>query len=342
MLMNKPKEPSNHRTIERVLSGMRPTGRLHLGNYHGALQNWVKLQNDYECLFFVADWHCLTTDYADPKDIRGNAENMLIDWLACGLDPKKCTFFVQSWLKVHAELHLLLSMMTPLSWLERVPSYKEIRQQLTDRDLSTYGFLGYPMLMTADIIAYNANRVPVGEDQVAHIELSREVVRRFNFLYKKEVFVEPKPLLTQTPKVPGLDGRKMSKSYNNCIYIYDTKEEVRKKIMPAITDPARKRREDPGHPEVCIIHDYHKLYSSAEVCAWCEDGCRTAKIGCVDCKKKLLEGMDAFWDPIREKRAEIAKHPEQVWEIAKSGSEVAKILAETTMEKVREVMHLKY
>lgn len=326
----------------RVLSGMRSTGRLHLGNFHGALQNWVKLQDGNECFFFVADWHSLTTDYADTAQLKKNAEEMIIDWLACGIDPKKSTLFIQSWLPEHAELHLLLSMITPISWLERVPSYKEIRAQLSERDLSTYGFLGYPNLQTADIVIYNANKVPVGEDQVAHIELSREIVRRFNFIYKKDVLVEPKPLLTPTPKVPGLDGRKMSKSYNNCVYISDTKEEVRKKIMPAVTDPARKRREDPGNPDVCIIHDYHRLYSPPDVVEWSVKGCRTAAIGCVDCKKKLLEHMDVFWDPIRERRAELAKHPKNVWDIVKDGTDKARKTAQATMEKVREAMKLNY
>jgi len=331
-----------NKTTTRVLSGMRPSGLLHLGNFHGALQNWVKLQDEHECFYFVADWHTLTTHYADLTELKPWVENILIDWLACCLDPKKSTFFIQSWVLEHAELHLLLSMMTPISWLERVPSYKEIRTQLSDRDLSTYGFLGYPMLQTADIVIYDANKVPVGEDQVAHIELSREVVRRFNFLYKKDVLKEPHPLLTHTPKVPGLDGRKMSKSYDNCIYISDTKEVVHKKIMPAVTDPARKRRADPGHPEVCIIHDYHKLYSSPDVVKWCEDGCRSAAIGCVDCKKKLLEYMDTFWDPIRERRVEIAKHPKNVWEIAREGTGHASKIAKGTMEKVREAMKISY
>ena len=326
----------------KILSGMRPTGKLHIGNFHGALQNWVGLQGQYDCCFFVADWHSLTTDYTDPSELKKNVEEMLIDWLACGLDPKKATLFIQSWILEHAELHLLLSMITPISWLERVPSYKELRSELSGRDLSTYGFLGYPMLQTADIVIYGASKVPVGEDQVAHIELSREVVRRFNFLYKQDVLTEPQPLLTPTPKVPGLDRRKMSKSYNNCIYISDTKEEVHKKIMPAVTDPARIRRTDPGHPEIGIIHDYHKLYSPPEVCKWCEDGCRTAQIGCVDCKKKLLEYMDAFWDPIRTRRAEIAKHPKKVWEMAREGTERAKKLTQETMEKVREAMKISY
>ncbi|MBI2092288.1 MAG: tryptophan--tRNA ligase [Deltaproteobacteria bacterium] len=326
----------------RILSGMRSTGKLHLGNFHGALENWIKLQNEYDCFFFVADWHSLTTDYANTANLKLFAEEMLIDWLACGIDPKKATLFIQSWILEHAELHLLLSMMTPISWLERVPSYKDIKAELSDRDLSTYGFLGYPMLQTADIVIYDAKKVPVGEDQIAHIELSREVVRRFNFLYKGEILIEPQPLLTKTPKVPGLDRRKMSKSYNNCIYISDTKEEVHKKIMPAVTDPSRKRRTDPGNPDVCIIHDYHRIYSPPEVVEWSVQGCRTAAIGCVDCKKKLLEYMDIFWEPVRERRRELAKSPKKVWEIAKEGTEDAKKTAKATMERVREAMKLRY
>lgn len=327
---------------QRVLSGMRPSGPLHLGNYHGALQNWVKLQDEYECFYFIADWHTLTTHYADLTELKPWVESILIDWLACGLDPKKATFFIQSWVPEHAELHLLLSMMTPISWLERVPSYKEIRKEMSDRDLSTYGFLGYPMLQTADIVIYDANKVPVGEDQVAHIELSREVVRRFNFLYKKEVLKEPLPLLTHAPKVTGLDARKMSKSYNNCIYISDTKEAVHKKIMPAVTDPQRKRRNDPGNPDICLIFDLHKLYTPEAERSELAHGCRTAGIGCVDCKKCLLKNMDAFWDPIREKRVEIAKHPKRVWDIAREGTLHAQKVARVTMERVREAMKINY
>ena len=321
---------------------MRPSGLLHLGNYHGALQNWIALQDKYECFYFVADWHTLTTHYADLAELKPWVENILIDWLACGLDPKRSDFFIQSWVKEHAELHLLLSMMTPISWLERVPSYKEIRAQMSERDLSTYGFLGYPELQTADIVIYGADRVPVGEDQVAHIELSREIVRRFNFLYKKDVLVEPKPLLTSTPKVPGLDGRKMSKSYNNCIYISDTKEAVHKKIMPAVTDPQRMRRTDPGNPDVCLIFDYHKLYTPDAERNEMAKGCRTAGIGCVDCKKCLLKNMDAFWDPIRARRSEISAKPELVWDIARDGTQRAKKVAKETMEKVREAMKVNY
>jgi tryptophanyl-tRNA synthetase len=326
----------------RILSGMRSTGRLHLGNFHGALENWIKLQKDHECFFFVADWHSLTTHYDDTSNMRSIVEGVLVDWLACGLDPKNATLFIQSWILEHAELHLLLSMITPISWLERVPSYKEIRAQLSAKDLSTYGFLGYPLLQTADIVIYDANKVPVGEDQVAHIELSREIVRRFNFLYKKDVLIEPQPLLTSTPKVPGLDNRKMSKSYNNCIYISDTKEEVHKKIMPAVTDPARMRRTDKGNPDVCLIFDYHKIYTNEAERAELSKGCRSAGIGCVDCKKSLLKNMDAFWDPIREKRVEIAKHPKKVWEVASDGTLRAQKVAKETMAKVREAMKISY
>lgn len=321
---------------------MRPSGCLHIGHYHGALQNWIKLQHDHDCFFFVADWHSLTTEYADPSKIKEWSEGMLIDWLACGIDPKHATIFVQSWILEHAELFLLLAMSTPISWLERVPSYKDTKEQLTNRDLSTYGFLGYPMLQTADIVMYDAGYVPVGEDQVTHIELSREIVRRFNFLYKKNVLVEPKPLLTAASKVPGLDGRKMSKSYDNCIYISDSKETAHKKIMPAVTDPARKRRTDPGNPGVCLIFDLHKLYTPEGERWEIDHGCRTAGIGCVDCKKTLLKYMDAFWDPIRERRNELAKHPKKVWEMAKEGTLHAQKTAKVTMERVREAMKINY
>jgi len=321
---------------------MRSTGKLHFGNFHGALQNWLTLQHNFKCYFFVADWHCLTTDYADPKGLRENVESMLVDWLACGLDPEKSTLFIQSWVPEHAELHLLLSMITPLSWLERVPTYKEMRDQLTNKDLSTYGFLGYPALQTADIVLYDADKVPVGEDQVAHIELSREIVRRFNFIYKKDVLVEPKAILTPTPKVPGLDGRKMSKSYNNCIYISDTKEAAHKKIMPAVTDPQRMRRTDAGNPDVCLVYDYHKLYSPQSDRDTVNTECRRAGIGCVDCKKMLLKNMDAFWDPIRERRVEIAKDSDKIWDIAREGSKRARETANVTLDRVRKAMSLKY
>lgn len=323
---------------KRVLSGTRPTGPLHLGNYHGAIKNWVDIQDKYDCYFFIADWHALTTEYAAPQGVGGWTHEVILDWLSAGLDPKKATLFIQSKILEHAELHLLLSMITPLGWLNRVPSYKEIREQLGDRDLSSYGFLGYPLLQSADIVMYLASFVPVGEDQVAHVELTREIVRRFNFLYKNDILVEPEPLLTPTPKVPGLDGRKMSKSYNNCIYMKDDVETVAKKIMPAITDPARMKRADPGNPDVCIIHDYHKLYSPRDIIKWCEEGCRSAGIGCVDCKKKLLGYMNEYWEPIRSKRNELVKKPKYIKDIMEDGCKRARVAAEETMGKVRSVM----
>ncbi len=325
-----------------VLSGMRPTGRLHLGHYHGVIKNWIDLQEKYDAFYFVADWHALTTEYATPGDIKESVYEMALDWLSAGIDPKKSTVFIQSRLLEHAELHLLLSMITPLGWLNRVPSYKEMREQLKEKDLSTYGFLGYPLLQTADIIMYMASFVPVGEDQVAHVELSREVVRRFNHLYKKNVLVEPKALLTKVPKVPGLDQRKMSKSYGNCIFMSDDAETMTKKIMPAVTDPQRQRRSDPGDPDVCIIHDYHKLYSTPEDVEWCESGCRSAEIGCVDCKKKLVAAMNDYWEPIRDRRRELEKRPSDVWDVMNDGSKKAEVVAKRTMEEVRKAMKIDY
>lgn len=325
---------------ERVLSGMRPTGPLHLGHYHGVLKNWVELQEKYNCYYFAADWHALTTEYAEPENITKWTFEMLLDWLSVGIDPKKSVIFIQSRILEHAELYLLLSMIVPLGWLNRVPSYKEMRKQLPDKDLSTYGFLGYPLLQTADIVIYNAAYVPVGEDQVTHIELAREVVRRWNGMYKTDVLLEPKALLTHLPKVPGLDRRKMSKSYNNCIFMSDDAKTVEKKIMPAVTDPQRKRRTDAGDPDVCIIHDYHRLYSPKDVVGWCERGCRSAEIGCVDCKKSLLEFMNKFWEPIRERRASFALMPDDIWDIAYEGTKKARSVAEKVMEDVRKAMKI--
>jgi len=325
-----------------VLSGMRPTGRLHLGHYHGVIKNWIDLQEKYDAFYFVADWHALTTEYATPGDIKDSVYEMALDWLSAGIDPKKSTVFIQSRILEHAELHLLLSMITPLGWLNRVPSYKEMREQLKEKDLSTYGFLGYPLLQTADIIMYMASFVPVGEDQVAHVELSREVVRRFNHLYKKDVLVEPKALLTKAPKVPGLDRRKMSKSYGNCIFMSDDADTMTKKIMPAVTDPQRQRRSDPGDPDVCIIHDYHKLYSKAEDVEWCESGCRSAEIGCVDCKKKLVVAMNDYWEPIRGRRRDLEKRPDDVWDVMNDGTQKAEKVAKVTMERVRKAMKIDY
>lgn len=324
----------------RCVSGMRPTGPLHLGNYFGALRHWVELQRQYECLFFIADWHSLTTEYADPGKVGGYRQEVLLDWLAAGLDPDQCTMFVQSEVPEHAELHLLLSMITPLGWLTRVPSYKELQEELSAKDLNMYGFLGYPLLQTADVLLYKGERVPVGEDQVSHIELAREVVRRFHHLYKTKLFPEPQPLLTSSPKVPGLDKRKMSKSYNNCIYLSDSAEAIQKKIMPAVTDPARKRRQDPGNPDVCLIYDYRKLFCTPESNAFVDLECRRAGIGCVDDKKMLLIDMEHLLGPIRERRAAWAAKPDDLRQILDAGRDRARRLAQGTLAEVRHAMGL--
>lgn len=319
---------------------MRPTGPLHLGNYFGALRNWVGLQSEYDCFFEIADWHCLTTDYADPRAIRSNCQEVLLDWLAAGLNPDQCTIFIQSSVPEHAELHLLLSMITPLGWLERVPTYKEMKEQLTTKDLNMYGFLGYPVLQSADILLYKPQHVPVGEDQVSHLELTRELVRRFHHLYRREIFPEPQPLLTQSPRVPGLDRRKMSKSYDNAIYLKDSAEEVRKKIMPAITDPARKRRQDPGNPDVCLIYDYHKLFSPAATQAMVDRECRCAGIGCVDDKQIILQNMEGVLAGLRERRAAWAQRPKDLAAILAAGQQRASRVAGGTLREVREAMGL--
>ncbi|MGH9452567.1 MAG: tryptophan--tRNA ligase [Terriglobia bacterium] len=324
---------------DRILSGMRPTGKLHLGNFEGALQNWVKLQDTYESYHFVADWHMLTTDYARVDGLQQNILEMVTDWLAAGLDPTKCVFFVQSRLPEHAELHLLFSMITPLGWLERVPTYKEQLENIHDRDIHTYGFLGYPVLQAADILIYKANGVPVGEDQVPHVELTREIARRFNSHYGN-VFPEPQALLTPSPRVPGTDGRKMSKSYNNAIYLSDPPEAVAKKVMVMVTDPARKRRTDKGNPDVCPVFDLHKIYSLPAVIDRVNRECRTAEIGCVDCKKLLIEGLNRSLEPMRERRREFEKHPDRVWEILDDGTRKARVVAQATMVEVRSAMHL--
>ncbi len=326
---------------KRILSGMRPTGRLHLGNLHGALENWIQLQSQYDCFFFIADWHALTTDYASTAAIRGNTWDMVLDWLAAGLDPEQCTLFLQSDVKEHAELYLLLGMLTPLSWLERNPTYKEQQQQLTSKDLSTYGFLGYPVLQAADIIIYRANGVPVGKDQLPHIELTREIARRFNYLYEKEVFPVPDPLLTEIPVLPGTDGRKMSKSYGNCLYITDPEEELIQKIRNMMTDPQRARRSDPGNPEVSPVFAYHKLYTPADKVAEIAEGCRTAGIGCVDCKKILIENVLRKLRPIRERREALENKMDQVYEVIRAGTEKARREAATTMEQARQAIGLK-
>ncbi len=322
----------------RVLSGMRPTGKLHLGNLHGALDNWLKLQEECECFFFIADWHALTTDYATPEKIRENTWDIILDWLSVGLDPEKSTLFIQSEIQEHAELYLLLGMITPVPWLERNPTYKEQQQQLSNKDLSTYGFLGYPVLQAADIIIYRANGVPVGKDQLPHIELTREIVRRFNHLYRSDIFPEPQALLTEFPILPGIDGKKMSKSYNNCIYITEPGDSVRKKIMTMVTDTQRKRRSDPGNPDVCPVFDLHKIYSSEENRGEITDGCTTASIGCVDCKKILLENLNKVLEPIREKRKLYEKNMDNIKSIMQEGIKRARKEASKTMEMVREAM----
>jgi tryptophanyl-tRNA synthetase len=325
----------------RILSGMRPTGPLHLGNYMGALDNWVGLQDRYQCFFAVVDWHSLTTDYASPGEVRENVIEVATDWLAAGLDPKRSTLFVQSLVPQHAELHLLLSMIVPVPWLERVPSYKEQQQNLGDKDLSTYGFLGYPLLQTADIIVYKADAVPVGEDQAPHIELAREIVRRFNNLYG-EVFPEPQTLLTEAKRIPGTDGRKMSKSYGNAIYLRDDPETVRQKLRPMVTDPARKRRTDPGDPDICPVFDLHRAFSPEATREWAAAGCRSASIGCLDCKAKLAEHMLERLAGIHARRPELAARPDTVWDILLEGSKQARSVAEATMEEVRSAMKIRY
>ncbi|HEY6466789.1 MAG TPA: hypothetical protein VIY69_12400 [Candidatus Acidoferrales bacterium] len=393
---------------KRVLSGMRPTGRLHLGHFFGALSNWLKLQEEYDCFFFVADWHALTTHYEDTSSVAESTLQIGMDWLSVGLDPEKSTLFIQSRVLEHAELHLLLSMITPLSWLERVPTYKEQIENLKDRDLGTYGFLGYPLLQTADIVMYGDPRqdllVPVGEDQVPHVELSREVVRRFNanfglsisaglfedkialahFLERnphikrepseaydasfmravhvaamsdahesgvdnflqamgdyrkyfnyKGVLQEPGYLLTETPRLPGLDGRRMAKSYGNAIWLTDPPEEIRAKVRNMMTDPQRQRRTDPGRPEICPVFAWHKLFSSPETIAWSDQGCRTAGIGCVQCKAAMADNLVKWIEPIQARRKELESRPQKVWDILDAGSKMARKTAESTMEKVR-------
>ncbi|MBK9595041.1 MAG: tryptophan--tRNA ligase [Rhodocyclales bacterium] len=396
---------------ERVLSGMRPTGRLHLGHYHGVLKNWVKLQNEYPCLFFVADWHALTTAYDEPGTIENNAWEMVIDWLAAGVDPAQATLFIQSRVPEHAELHLLLSMMTPLGWLERVPTYKDQQEKLEHKDLSTYGFLGYPLLQSADILIYRANRVPVGEDQVPHIEFSREIARRFNHLYGREpdfeekaraavkklgakraklydelrtrfqqegdhqalerghalleeaqnlsmgdrerlfgylegeakmILVEPDALLTEAARMPGLDGQKMSKSYNNTIALRESADSVTKKIRTMQTDPARVRRTDPGDPERCPVWQFHLVYSDESTKQWVQQGCRSAGIGCIECKQPVIDAVLKEQEPMHERAQAYIDDPTLVRNIIADGCERARKLANETMRDVREAVGLNY
>lgn len=321
-------------TKKRILSGMRPTGPLHLGNLHGALENWVNMQDAYECYFFIADWHALTSDYETPKGIRPYVRELMLDWLAAGLSPERSTLFVQSLIKEHAELFLLLSMITPVPWLERNPTYKDQIVQLSNKDLSTFGFLGYPVLQAADIIIYRAHGVPVGVDQVPHVEITREIARRFNFLYGN-VFPEPEAILTPTPKILGFDRRKMSKSYGNAIFLSDPPDQIQAKVMKMITDPDRKLKTDPGNPAICNVFDHHKLYSPAEMIADVAERCPKATIGCVECKKMMAANLAAFLAPIREKRAYYQDRPELVEQMIVAGSDKARAVARQTMDAVR-------
>jgi len=315
---------------------MRPTGKLHLGNLHGALGNWVELQNSgkYDCFYFVADWHALTSEYSTTENIKDNTINMLIDWLSVGLDPQKSTLFVQSAIKEHAELFLLLSMITPLPWLERNPTYKEMKAELTSKDLSTFGFLGYPVLQAADIIMYKAYGVPVGVDQLPHVELTREIARRFNFLYR-EIFPIPEPLLTSVPKLLGIDGRKMSKSYDNSIYISDRGEILQTKVSSMFTDPQRMRKKDPGNPEICNVFTFNGLYSDEETVKEIDAGCRKATIGCTDCKKMLARRIAAELAPIHERMDYYTDHMNEIHEIIAEGNRKAERIAGQTLNEVR-------
>ena len=345
---------------QRVLSGMRPTGRLHLGHLHGVLNNWLRLQEEYECFFFVADWHALTTHYGDSSIFEDNVLDMVIDWLAAGVDPEKAALFVQSRVPQHAELHLLLSMVTPLSWLERVPSYKEIReqhkqqhsQQDRQQKLDTYGFLGYPLLQAADILIYRADHVPVGEDQVPHVELTREIARRFNHLYGRgpgngesssekpaeAILTEPKSLLTAAPKMPGLDGQKMSKSYGNTISLREPTDSVVKKIKTMPTDPARVRRSDPGDPEKCPVWQLHQVYSDRKTQDWVMQGCRSADIGCIECKQPVIDRVAAELAPIQAAAQPYEKDPQQVKDIIARGCQQAQAAAQETLTEVRQAI----
>ena len=324
---------------KRIVSGMRPTGRLHLGHYHGVLANWKQLQDEFDCFFFAADWHSLTTEYENTDGIVENTYEMVLDWLAFGIDTERSTVFLQSRVPQHAELNLILSMITPVSWLERNPTYKEMRENLTMKDLSTFGFLGYPVLMASDIIVYKAVRVPVGQDQLPHLEITREITRRFNYLYG-EVFPEPMALLTETPKVLGIDGRKMSKSYGNAIFLSETAEETGKKIMSMVTDIQRPRRTDPGEPDRCVAFTLHRLYTPAEEQARIVRECRGAQIGCVECKKILAKNVVETLAPFRARRAEFAADPDLVRQVLDDGNRRASSEAAVTMQEVRKAIKL--
>lgn len=323
----------------RVLSGMQPSGLMHLGNLLGALENWKTLQVQHECFFFVADWHALSTNYADTSRLKEFTHELLIDWLAAGIDPNRATVFIQSQVPEHAILHLLLSMIIPIPWLERNPTYKEKQEAITEKDLTTYGFLGYPVLQAADILLYKPDLVPVGKDQLPHLELTREVGRRFNSLYTT-VFPEPKEYLTKFPKVLGVDGRKMSKSYHNTINLSDTEPEVRQKIKTMVTDPARVRRTDKGNPDICPVYDFHKIFSSVDAIKQIDTDCRTAAIGCIDCKRQVADAMVQRFSPMWETRATFSGHPKQTQEVVEEGRRRASTIANETMAEVQEAMKI--
>jgi tryptophanyl-tRNA synthetase len=324
---------------KRIVSGMRPTGKMHLGHLHGALENWKSLQESYECFYFIADWHALTSEYADTAIIKSCIHDIIIDWITVGLDPEVATFFIQSQIKEHAELHLVFSMITPLPWLERNPTYKEQLKELSQKDLYTYGFLGYPVLQAADILMYKANGVPVGEDQAPHVELTREIARRFNHLYA-EVFPVPDVLLAPTSKLLGIDRRKMSKSYDNAIFLSDSGEEVNEKVGQMITDPQRARRSDPGRPEVCNVFSFHEIYTETEIVRQIDRDCRTAAIGCVECKRIMAKNLNRAMEPVRQKRAELEADIEAVRGIIARGNERAQSIAQQTLAEVREVVRI--
>jgi len=326
--------------MARVLSGMRPTGNLHIGHYHGALKNWIKLSAEHECFYFVADWHALTSDYGDTSQIPVFTREMVIDFVAAGLNPEQCTIFVQSQVKAHAELYLLLGMVTPLPWTLKCPSFKEQQEQIGGKDLNTFGFLGYPVLQAADILIYRAHGVPVGEDQSPHVELTRDIAKRFNNFFGNDLLPLPKDILTPVPRIPGTDGRKMSKSYGNAIMLNDAPEDVNKKLRPMVTDPARKRRTDPGNPDICPVFDLHKVYSDDERQAWVREGCTGAGIGCIDCKKPLIETINAELAPMRERRSELESKPTLVDDILAQGNRRANEVAEETMALLRAAMHI--
>ncbi|HWQ31232.1 MAG TPA: tryptophan--tRNA ligase [Negativicutes bacterium] len=325
-------------TRQRIMSGMRPTGNLHLGNYFGALENWVRMQDEYECFFSIVQWHALTTGYEDTSEVRNNIIEMAIDWLSAGIDPNRSTIFVQSSIKEIAELHLLLSMIVPLSWLERCPTYKDQLAQLKEKNITTYGFLGYPNLMATDILVHKATVVPVGEDQLPHLELSREIARRFNYLFG-DTFPEPQAKMNQIKVLPGLDGRKMSKSYDNTISLSETPERIREKVKMMITDPEKIKKNDPGHPDICAVYAFHKVFTEdrhEEI----HSGCKAGAMGCVSCKKDLAENIIRFMAPMYERRQQLVKDKDSIIDILKAGNRKAREAARITLEEVREKMKL--